>query len=158
VIKALLSLMVISTMTCADDSKNDWQKPDQVVRALRLKRSDVVAVLEPDPFLAPLISDRVSGLVNLDDAKLSEHSVDVIVLYDVLHAVGNRSEFYKKLHRVLRFGGRVVNIDFWSDPPFAAPSKPKLTEFQVVVEFKTAGFRISLSTNLLPYQYFQVFE
>jgi SAM-dependent methyltransferase len=133
-----------------------WRKPEQLIRALELKRSDVVAVMEPEAFLAPLISNRGRELVNINGAP--DHSVDVIVLYDVLHAVDRRPEFCAKLRRVLRYGGRIVNIDFSADPPSAPPVKSKLTEPQVVDEFEAAGFRISQSVTLLPYQYFQVFE
>ncbi len=152
--RAAIAVAFIASLAVADD----WQKPDQVLGALALKRSDAVAVAEPGAFLAPLIASRVRALVNLDDAKIEEHSVDVIVLYDVLHSVDPRAPFYLKLRRVLRPGGRIVNIDFSSDPPSAAPSKPKLTEAQAVDEFKSAGFHIRQSIGSLPYRYVQVFE
>jgi hypothetical protein len=130
----------------AQDSQNDPRKPDQLVRALELKRSDAVAVLEPEPFLAPLIADRVRSLVNFSDAP--DHSVDVIVLYDVLHGVDHRSEFYPKLRRALRLGGRVIDVD----------RSAELPDPQAVREFTAAGFHITKSVSFLPLQYFQVFE
>jgi hypothetical protein len=150
--RALVGLAVLSMAAQAEE----WQKPDELVRALALKRSDVVAVLEPEPFLAPLISSRVRSMVAMDHA--AEHSVDVVVLYDVLHGMDHRTEFYGKLHRTLQFGGRVVNIDFSEDPPSVAPPKSRLTEAQAFGEFRLAGFRIQQTINLLRYQYFQVFE
>ena len=151
-------LILLSAGICilarAQDSQNDPRKPDQLVRALELKRSDAVAVLEPEPFLAPLIADRVRSLVNFSDAP--DHSVDVIVLYDVLHGVDHRSEFYPKLRRALR--GRVVNIDFFRDPPSPSPPDPKLPEPQAIQEFMTAGFHITKTVSFLPFQYFQVFN
>jgi SAM-dependent methyltransferase len=130
----------------AQDSQNDPRKPDQLVRALQLKRSEAVAVLEPEPFLAPLISDRVRSLVNLSDAP--DHSVDVIVLYNVLHGMDHRSELYPELHRALRLGGRVVNVDLSAELP----------EPQVVREFTTAKFHITKIVAFLPFQYFEVYE
>ncbi len=142
-------LILLSAAVCAvlpsfaqDDST---RKADQLVRALALKGSDVVVLLEPQPFLAPRIADRVR-LVKLDDAP--EHSVDVVVLYDVLHGVDHRPEFYAKLHRALRFGARVVNVDLSAQIP----------EPQAVQEFSAAGFHITKSVAFLPLQYFQVFE
>jgi SAM-dependent methyltransferase len=130
----------------AQDSQNDPRKPDQLVRALELKRSDAVAVLEPEPFLAPLIADRVRSLVNFSDAP--DHSVDVIVLYDVLHGIDRRSELYPKLRRALRLGGRLVNVDLSAELPVA----------KAVQEFTTAGFHITRTVSFLPLQYFLMFE
>jgi Methyltransferase domain len=150
--KAVIGLAIVCSVAHAED----WQKPDELVRALALKQYDVVAVVEPGAFLTPLISNRVSSVVSIDSAP--DHSVTVIVLYDVLHGIDRRSDFYAKLRRVLRFDGRVVNIDFSSDPPSGAPPKSKLAEAQVVDEFQAAHFRITKAISLLPYQYFQVFE
>jgi Methyltransferase domain len=142
-------LILLSAAVCAvlpsfaqDEST---RKPDQLVRALALKGSDVVALLEPEPFLAPRIADRARS-VKLDGAP--EHSIDVVVLYDVLHGVDHRPEFYAKLHRALRFGGRVVNVDL----------SAQLPEPQAVREFTAAGFHITKTVAFLPSQYFQVFE
>jgi hypothetical protein len=145
-ISAGICVAGIGILARAQDSQNDPRKPDQLVRALELRRSDVVAVLEPEPFLAPLISDRVRSLVNLSDAP--DHSVDVIVLYNILHGIDHRSELYPKLHRALRPGGRVVNIDLAAELP----------EPQAVREFTTAKFHITKIVAFLPLQYFQVFE
>jgi hypothetical protein len=156
--KALICLAAICALACAQDSQNDWQKPDQLIRALQLKRSDAVAVLEPEPFLAPRITDRVRVVVNHNDPAAPAHSVDVIVLYDALHSVEHRAEFYPKLRHLLRPGGRVVNIDFFADPPSSGAREPKLPDTQAVREFTAAGFHITQSVALLQFQYFQVFE
>jgi hypothetical protein len=156
--KALICLAIIGTLACAQDSQDGWQKPDQLIRALQLKRSDAVVVLEPEPFLVPRITDRVRVMVNFNDPAAPAHSVDVIVLYDALHGVEHRAEFYPKLRHLLRLGGRVVNIDFFADPPSSGPRKPKLPDTQAVREFTAAGFHITQSVALLPFQYFQVFE
>ncbi len=118
----------------------------------------MVAVLEPERFLAPRIADRARVLVDVNDSAVSAHTVDVIVLYDALHGVQHRAEFYSKLHHLLRPGGRVVNIDFFSDPPSVNPPEAKLSEAQAVQEFAAAGFRITKTVSFLPFQYFQVFE
>ncbi len=114
----------------------------QLIRALELKRSDAVAVLESEPFLAPRIKDRVSALSNLDAAA---HSVDVIVLYDALNGVQHRADFYPKLRQLLRPGGRVVNIDLSGDLP----------EAQAVQEFAGAGFHIVKTVGLPGVRYLQ---
>jgi hypothetical protein len=146
------ALLILISAACAllpaqdESTPGDPRKPDQLVRNLELKRFDAVAVLEPEPFLAPLISNRVRSLVNFSEAP--DHSVDVIVLYNVLHGIDHRSEFYPKLRRALRLGGRVVNIDFSAELP----------EPQVVREFTIAKFHITQVVAFLPFQYFEVFE
>jgi hypothetical protein len=120
----------------------------QLIRALELKRSDAVLVLETDPFIAPRIADRVRVIVNPNDTGLREHTVDVIVLYDTLHRTEHRAELYAKLHRLLRAGGRVVNIDRYASLP----------EAQAAQEFAAAGFHFTRTVSLLPLQYFQMFE
>jgi hypothetical protein len=120
----------------------------QLIRALELKRSDAVAVLAPDPFLVSRIADRVRMVINFNDPAAPAHRVDVIVLYDALHGIQHRAQFYPKLRRLLRPGGRVVNIDLPADLP----------EAEAVQELTAAGFHITKSLALLPLQYFQVFE
>jgi len=145
----LISLSIgIRSLAFAEAPQTDLRKSDLLIRALELKRSDAVVVLEPEPFVAPRITDRVRVIVNFNDAATPSHSVDVIVLYDTLHALDHRADFYAKLLRVLRLGGRVVNIDLSS----------KLPESQAVQEFTAAGFHITKTVGFLPNRYFHVFE
>ncbi len=120
----------------------------QLIRALELKRSDAVVLFEPDPFIAPRIADRVRVIVNPNDPPETPHTVNVVVLYNSLHRIEHRAEFYAKLHLLLRAGGRVVNIDL----------PAKLPEARAAQEFTAAGFHITKTVGLLPLQYFQVFE
>jgi len=124
---------------------------------LELKKSDAVAVLDPEDVLAPRIAKRVRMVINANDPAAPPHAADLIVLYDALHGVAHREKFYPKLHHLLRPGGRVVNIDFSADPP-GMPPEPKLPAIQAVQEFNAAGFHITKTIALLPFEYFQIFE
>jgi hypothetical protein len=146
--KTLICLAAMCALAGAQDSQNEWRKPDQLVRALQLKRSDVVAVLEPEPFVAPRIADRVRTVVNFNDPGTAAQSVDVVVLYDALHRVERRGEFYPKIRHLLRLGGRVVNVDLSAELP----------QPQAVQEFTAGGFHITKSVGFSPLQYFLVFE
>ena len=141
-------LLWFSVLFCAALPAFAQDDSAQLIRALELKRSDAVAVIEPDPFIAPRIVDRVRVIVNADDPATRDHTVDVIVLYDALHRNEHRAGFYAKLHRLLRAGGRVVNIDL----------SAKLPESQAAQEFIAAGFRFTRTVSLLPLRYFQMFE
>jgi ubiquinone/menaquinone biosynthesis C-methylase UbiE len=49
----------------------------------------------------PSIQTILSGL----DTSLADESVDVVLLYDVFHQVGDRGALLRELHRVLKAGG-----------------------------------------------------
>jgi Methyltransferase domain len=142
---------------CLATAQEGWRRPVELVRALDLEKSNAVGLLDPEGFLTSRLIKRVRLIVNVNDPSAPAHSVDVIVLYDALHGIGHRDKFYPKLRRLLRPGGRVVNIDLFADPPGIAP-EPKLSESQTAQEFLAAGFHISKTVGLLPFQYFQVFE
>jgi ubiquinone/menaquinone biosynthesis C-methylase UbiE len=169
-----------------EDPKRDaWQKPDQVVAALRLKQTDVVADIGAGsgyfarriaPFAATVYAvdiDRrlldiaaqqapknmLTVLAAPDDPKLPARSVDVVFFCDVLHHIENRTAYYEKLKKALKPGGRVVVVDFYRKPlPVGPPPSMKLSETGVTAEFRAAGFRVSKSLDFLPYQYFLVFR
>ena len=141
-------LLWFSVLLCAALPAFAEDDSAQLIRALQLKRSDAVVVLEPDPFIAPRIAERVRVIVNAEDPAVTPHTVDVVVLYDALHGAEHRAELYPKIHRLLRAGGRVVNIDL----------SAKFPEAQAAQEFTAAGFHITKTVGLLPLQYFQIFE
>ncbi len=99
-------------------------------------------------------------LATADDPKLADASVDTIFFCDVLHHIENRPAYYKKLARALRPGGRIVDIDFYKDrpTPFGPPESMRLATETVERELSAAGFRRTRSIDILPYQYFVIFQ
>jgi arsenite methyltransferase len=167
-----------------DRARAEWQKPDEVVRALGLKKTDVVADLGAGTGyfarrFAPLVAkvyavDIDAGLLEIcrrnappnletvlaapDDPRLPSGSVDLIFICDVLHHIEGRTAYLPKLTRALKPGGRVVNIDFFKKPlPVGPPVEMKLNEEEVAAEFKAAGLRQVAAEKFLPYQYFLIF-
>ncbi|MCL6507405.1 MAG: class I SAM-dependent methyltransferase [Bryobacteraceae bacterium] len=165
--------------------RDQWQKPDQVIQALGFRPGESVAdigagtgyfsrrfarhaakVYAVDIDASLLERARKNAPPNVefvlaapDDPKLPERSVDIIFFCNVLHHIENRPAYYAKLKRALKPGGRIVNIDFHKRPlPVGPPVDHKLSEDQVVAEFKSAGFELARSFDFLPYQYFLVFE
>src|SRR5579864_500248 len=168
-----------------DPKRDAWQKPHEVVMALDPKPDEVVAdigagggyfarrfahhvrrvyavdidakLLEAAAQGAPANLETV--LAAPDDPKLPPQSVDTIFFCDVLHHIEHRPAYYPKLEHALRPGGRIVVVDFYKKPlPVGPPVEMKLTESQVESEFAAAGFERVRSLDLLPYQYFLVFE
>ena len=168
-----------------DPARDAWQKPHEVVMALKLKPSDVVAdigagtgyfsrriamhvekvfAVDIDEGLLKIAANRApANMVTvrsaLDDPKLREASVDLVFICDVLHHIENRPAYYAKLAKALKPGGRIVNIDFFKKQlPIGPPVEMKLSEDQVIAELAAAGFKKTAAHSFLTYQYFLVFE
>lgn len=168
-----------------DPSRDAWQKPHEVVMALGLKATDAIAdigagtgyfarrfahhagkvyAVDIDAKLLAIAGeDAPANLETVaaapDDPRLPEHSVDVIFFCDVLHHIENRAAYYPKLARALKPGGRIVVVDFYKkDTPVGPPPSMKLSEAEVAAEFEKAGFALARRLDILPYQYYLVFE
>jgi ubiquinone/menaquinone biosynthesis C-methylase UbiE len=168
-----------------DPARDEWQKPHEVITALKIKPNDAVADLgagsgyfaqrlarhaalvyavDIDAKLLEMAakggSDRIKTiLADPDDPKLPPSSVDLIFICDVLHHIENRGAYYGKLKTALKPNGRIVVIDFFKkELPVGPPPSMKLTESQVEDEFRAAGFKLARQHKTLPYQYFLEFE
>ena len=168
-----------------DPSRDEWQKPHDVVMALNLKPTDTVAdigagsgyfarrfAIHAGRVFAVDIDEKLLGMVrakapaNLetivaapDDPHLPPRSIDMVFFCDVLHHIENRPAYFAKLARALKPGGRIVVIDFYKkDLPVGPPSSMKLADQEVIAEFQKAGFALSKRLDSLPYQYFLFFE
>jgi len=168
-----------------DPSRDEWQKPHNVVMALDLKATDTVAdigagtgyfarrfALHAGKVYAVDIDEKLLAaarnkapanletvLATPDAPRLPQQSTDVIFFCDVLHHIENRPAYYAKLARVLKPGGRIVVIDFHKRPlPVGPPPSMKLSDQEVIVEFQKAGFVLKKRLDTLPYQYFLFFE
>jgi ubiquinone/menaquinone biosynthesis C-methylase UbiE len=175
-----------------DPKRHEWQKPDQVVKALNLEPGSVVADIGAGtgyftrrfakavvPGGRALGLDIENSLVNymkedarklnlknyearvvkLDDPELEPRSVDVVFLCNTYHHIDNRNEYFKKVSKSLKPGGRVVIVDYYKRKmPEGAPPRHKLSKNAVVQEFKDAGYRLLRSHDFLQYQYFLEFD
>jgi arsenite methyltransferase len=168
-----------------DPSRDEWQKPHDVVMALDLKPADTVAdigagtgyfarrfalhagkvyAVDIDEKLLAIAREKappnlVTVLSAPDDTGLPEQSIDTIFFCDVLHHIANRPAYYARLAKVLKPGGRIVVIDFYKRSlPIGPPASMKLSEQQVIGELQKAGFGLRKRLSTLPYQYFLFFE
>ena len=168
-----------------DPSRDEWQKPHDVVMALNLKPTETVAdigagtgyfarrfanhaakVYAVDIDEKLLESMRAAGLPNLetilaapDDPRLPPAQVDTIFFCDVLHHIDNRPAYYAKVAKAMKVGGRIVVIDFYKkDLPVGPPQTMKLSSEEVILEFGNAGFKLVKRLDILPYQYYLFFE
>ena len=156
-----------------------WQKPDQLILALKLKTTDVVAelgagpgyfvkrlakkvafvfALEADPKMLPVLIARTEKLTNLapvfalpDAPRLAPKSVDLILIVNTFHHLdGARS--LRTLAQALKPRGRIANIDFHPESELGPTHKISRDEF--VATAKRAGLKLVREHMFLREQYF----
>lgn len=122
------------------------------------------ADLEPDMVRYLNARAQKEELANLsahvaapNDPKLPE-PVDLVLVVDTYHHIGARPDYFAKLQKALRPGGRVAIIDFKPDSPTGPPPAARTAPETVEKEMAQAGYRRIAAPKFLPYQYFLVFE
>jgi predicted methyltransferase len=98
-------------------------------------------------------------LAEPDDPKLPAGTVDLILICNTWHHIGDRVEYARQLKAALTGSGRVAIIDYHhGDFPVGPPPEERLSPETVIAEFEEAGWRLSASSTALPYQYLMVFK
>ena len=165
-------------------TRDEWQKPHEVVAALEIKPTEVMADIGAGTgyfarrfahhaakvyavdIEAKLLEKAAAGapaalqtiLAAPDDPRLPEAGVDTVFFCNVLHHIDARPAYYQKLARALKPGGRIVMVDFHKRKlPVGPPEAMKLSEQEVIAEMEAAGFRKTKSFEFLPHQYFLEF-
>jgi hypothetical protein len=87
---------------------------------------------------------------------LKPQSVDVVFLCDTYHEIEGRVEYFSRVKKALRTGGKLFVVDFVKDKDNPKHSIEKET---VIEELRRAGYRLSREfDSLLPRQFFLEFE
>jgi cyclopropane fatty-acyl-phospholipid synthase-like methyltransferase len=122
--------------------------------------------VDTEPDMVKYLAERArrEGLKNItaiagapDDPRLPEKA-DLIILVDVYHHIGNREQYFSRLQKSLKPGGRLAVIDFRMDSPEGPPRSARLAPEQVKAELKRAGYALAQEHGFLPNQYFLVFR
>ena len=102
----------------------------------------------------------VTVLASQSDPMLAPRSVDVIFLCNTIRHIPSRADYYRRLVRALRLGGRLVIVEFVKRKlPVGPPPEMKIARQDMIEEVTAGGFRLSEDvTELLPYQYLLIFE
>ena len=156
-----------------------WQKPDAVVRALKLRRSQVVAevgagpgyfarrlakvaghvwALEAQPEIFEVLAQRAAEVPNLapvrvepGDPRLPPASVDLVLLVNAYHHLSG-VPYLRALKRALKRGGRIAVVDF--HPESELGPQHKVSREDVLADAKRAGLRLVRQHTFLAEQYF----
>ncbi len=102
----------------------------------------------------------VTVLCPPDDPMLAPATVDLIFICDTIHHISNRGDYYRRLRRCLKPGGRLAVVDFQKKnlPINAPPMSTRIAKEALIEEAAAAGFALSQDIDILPYQYFLVFS
>jgi cyclopropane fatty-acyl-phospholipid synthase-like methyltransferase len=172
-----------------DPARDAWQKPHEVIRALRLAPDALVADIgsgtgyfsvrlahavpkgrvygvDTEPDMVKYLAERArrDGLANLvsvagkpDDAALPAR-VDLVLMVDVYHHIGDREAYFGRLRKSLKPGARVAIIDFSETSRDGPPKSERIAPARVRAEMQRAGYTLAEQHRFLPNQYFLVFR
>jgi ubiquinone/menaquinone biosynthesis C-methylase UbiE len=98
-------------------------------------------------------------LGEIDDPRLPEGAVDLVLLVDAYHEFSHPREMMLGIYRALRPGGRVALIEYRAEDP-EVPIKPlhKMSEAQARAEMEAVGLVWIETRDILPRQHFMIFE
>ena len=92
-----------------------------------------------------------------DDPRLPQ-KVDLVLLVDTYHHLGDPVRYFSALKQGLAPQGRVAIIDFTMDSELGPPPRARVEPEQVKKEFGRAGYKLADEHLFLPNQYFLVFS
>jgi len=122
--------------------------------------------VDTEPDMVKYLAERAKreGLKNVTavtgapgDPRLPE-KVDLIIMVDVFHHVGDRDRYFRRLRDSLKPGGRLAIIDFRMDSPDGPPKSARIAPDRVKTELKGAGYALIQEHAFLPNQYFLIFQ
>jgi SAM-dependent methyltransferase len=129
-------------------------------------KPDVFAV-DIEPAMVGYLTKRAAaeGLANMRAVQASADSpnlpepVDVVLVVDTFHHIGNRAAYFVGVRQRLRPGGRVAIIDFRKDAPGEGPPAAfRFTPDQITADMTAAGFVLDAQLDFLPRQHFLVYR
>jgi ubiquinone/menaquinone biosynthesis C-methylase UbiE len=136
------------------------------VRLAKSAAEPKVYAADIEPSMVQYLRDRASkeGLKNVIAVQASAASpnlpepVDVILIVDTYHHIGDRETYFRKLTKSLKPGGRIAIIDFKPDSPEGPPKEFRFSLEKFKSEMSKAGYTLSAHHDFLPRQQFLIFE
>jgi ubiquinone/menaquinone biosynthesis C-methylase UbiE len=98
---------------------------------------------------------NVTPVLGLDgDPLLPERSLDLILVVNTYHHFAGGPRYLRRLRRLLRPGGRIVNVDFHRrETPVGPPVERRVAREKFLADARRAGLRVVREETFLPYQY-----
>ena len=136
------------------------------VRLARSAAAPKVYAADIEPAMVTYLRERAAkeGLKNITAVQASAESanlpepVDVILIVDTYHHIGNREAYFRKLSKALKPGGRVAIIDFRPESPEGPPKEFRFPPEKFKAELASAGYALIEQLDFLPRQQFLIFR
>jgi cyclopropane fatty-acyl-phospholipid synthase-like methyltransferase len=136
------------------------------VRLAKLGTVAKVYAADIEPSMGTYIQKRAAaaGLTNIvavqaaaDTPNLPE-PVDLVLIVNTYHHIGDREVYFRRLAKSLKPGGRVAIIDFKLDSPEGPPKEFRFPVEKFKAEMAKAGYKLAKQYDFLPRQQFLIFE
>lgn len=136
--------------------------------SMRLAKSAArpkVYAVDIEPAMVAYLKQRAAkdGLPNVEAVQGGTESpnlpapVDVVLIVDTYHHIGDRVAYFRKLRGSLKPGGRVAIVDFKPDSPEGPPAEFRFSPQKFQTEMAEAGYRMVKQYEFLPRQNFLLF-
>ena len=122
-----------------------------------------VYAVDVEPRMLPILIERLrrGGIRNVtpvlgqdDDPLLPARSCDLVLVVNTYHHLRGGARYLRRLRRLLRPGGRLVNVDFHRrETPVGPPVERRVARETFLRDARRAGFRLVHEATFLPYQY-----
>lgn len=122
-----------------------------------------VYAVDAEPRMLPVLIERLrrARIANVtpvlgrdDEPLLPERSCDLVLVVNTYHHFPGGPRYLRGLRRLLRPGGRLVNVDFHRrETPVGPPVERRVAREAFLRDARRAGFRLVGEATFLPYQY-----
>jgi ubiquinone/menaquinone biosynthesis C-methylase UbiE len=122
-----------------------------------------VYAVDAEPRMLPVLVERlhrarianVTPVLGRDaDPLLPAGSCDLVLVVNTYHHFPGGPRYLRRLRRLLRPGGRLVNVDFHRrETPVGPPLERRIARETFLRDARRAGFRLVREATFLPYQY-----
>ena len=104
------------------------------------------------------VNNVVTVKGSITDPRLPAASIDVIFIVDAYHEFSHPYEMGQAMVSALRPGGKLVIIEYRDEDPSVPENLHKMSEVKAVEEMARIGMGLKVNAQILPQQYFLVFE
>jgi SAM-dependent methyltransferase len=122
-----------------------------------------VYAVDAEPRMLPVLIERlrrarignVTPVLGRDaDPLLPSRSCDLVLVVNTYHHFPGGPRYLRRLRRLLRPGGRLVNVDFHRrETPVGPPLERRVAREAFLRDASRAGLRLVRESTFLPYQY-----
>ena len=136
------------------------------VRLAKSEAAPKVYAADIEPSMVTYLRERAAkeGLNNVfavqaaaDQPNLPE-PVDLVLIVDTYHHIGDRETYFRNLAKSIKPDGRVAIIDFKPDSPEGPPKEFRFPLEKFKSEMGKAGYKLAAQHDFLPRQQFLIFE